>query len=336
MRYNSPFFLLLLFCHSLFSQEITQPAGKSDIYFYRIPDYVGSGIKMTILIDNEPVVRLQKNSFYRHTVNAGDHEFTFSFGSLMKLRMKTEPGKSYYIRCSFNMGFWSGIPVMELMEQTSGKAVIDGQGLAEQFFTPVSTKPLRSRLGILTGGGLGFEKVPWFVDENNDNVTLSTGGGFNIGAEYGYLINRYFDISLNCSFIGSSLSQSLSNASGTFNRMGLTITPSLVIPIRGGSMFRLKAGAGAGLYSFGTMKIDATELGDEKYTFKYKDAPGFHGQFLFESNFSEKGAMGLGLRYENIRYVYTTEGSTHNSADPRILNPDGSGLIFLMSYILQF
>jgi hypothetical protein len=328
--------LLIMICHPLFSQEITQPTGKSDIYFYRIPNYVGSSIKMTILIDKEPVVRLEKNSFYRHTVSAGDHEFSFLFGSPMKLRLKTEPGKSYYVRCSVNMGFWSGIPVMELMETSSGKAIIDGHSLIEQFFTPISTEPPKSHIAISMGGGVGFEKMTWFVNENNDDVTLSTGGGYNIGAEYGYLVNRNFDISLNCSFIGSSLSQTLSNASGAFNRMGLTITPSLVIPIKGGSMFRLKAGAGAGLYSFGTMKIDASELGDKIYIFKYKSAPGFHVQLLFESNFAEKGAMGFGLRYENIRYEYTTKGSNSGATDPLVLNPDGSGLIFFINYSFLF
>lgn len=334
MRHYSPVIFLLLFCHSLFSQEITQPEGKSDIYFYRIPDYIGSALKMTILIDGEPVVRLRNNSFYRHTVSAGDHEFSFSFGSEMKLRLKTEAGRSYYVRCSLNMGFWAGIPVMELMEPASGKALIDGHGLNEQFFTPVSTNPLKSRLAISIGGGIGFEKMPWFLDENNDEVTLSTGGGYSIGAEYGYMVSRNFDITLNCSFIGSSLSRSLSNASGTFNRMGLTITPSLIIPIRGGQMFRLKAGVGTGLYNFGTMKVDATELGEKLFIYRYKNAIGFHGQLLFESNFSEKGMTGLGLRYESIRY--TIKSSTDNPTDPMVTAPDGSGLIFFINYSFLF
>jgi hypothetical protein len=336
MKHFVQIFLLVIFCNPLYSQEITQPTGKSEVYFYRIPDYLGSGLKMTILVDNEPVVRLQKNSFYRQTVSAGDHELSFSFGSSMRLRLKTEPGKSYYVRCSYNMGLWSGIPVMELMEPASGKAIIDGQGLAEQFYTPISTKPLKSRLAITWGGGFGFEKVPWFVDENDNDVTLSAGGGFTIGAEYGYLINRNFDITINCSFNGSSLSRNLSNASGTFNRMGLTLTPSFIFPIKDGSMFRIKAGAGAGLYSFGTMKVDASKVGDEKYTFKYKSAPGFHGQLMFESNFSEKGTLGMGLRYENIKYNYTSVGSSHPSTDPRITNPDGSGIILIINYSFLF
>lgn len=336
IRHFAQITILIVICQPLFSQDITQPSGKSDIYFYRIPDYLGSAIKMTILIDKEPVVRLEKNSFYRHTVSAGDHEFSFLFGSPMKLRLRTEPGKSYYLRCSVNMGFWSGIPVMELMESTSGRAIIDGHGLIEQSFTPISIKPRKSHLAFSMGGGVGFEKMDWFVDENNNDITLSTGGGFNIGAEYGYLVNRNLDISINCSFIGSSLSPTVSNASGTFNRMGLTITPSFVIPIKGGSIFRLKAGAGAGLYSFGTMKVDATELGGENYTYKYKSAPGFHGQLIFESNFAEKGAMGFGLRYENIRYEYTSEGSTHISSYPQISKPDGSGMIFFINYSFLF
>ncbi len=100
----------------------------------------------------------------------------------------------------------------------------------------------------MVSAGIGFEKYPWFIDEKNRDVTLSAGGGFGIGAEYGYLISNFFDISLNGTFLGSSLSENLKNAKASFNRMEITITPSFIIPIKGGEMLRPKAGAGAGIF----------------------------------------------------------------------------------------
>lgn len=328
--------LLLLFSLATFSQDNVPGAVPSEIYFYRLPNYTGSTTGITILADNQPVVKLRNGAFYKFSIQPGDHIFSFSFASPVRLRLITEPGKIYYISCYYNMGVWSGVPMMELVDATSGKAMIDGKGLKEQAYEPVSLKKPRSHIGLRLSAGIGFEKYAWFIDENNKDVTLSTGGGFGIGAEYGYLINDFFDITLNGSFLGSSLSENLKNAKASFNRMGISITPSFIIPIKGGEILRLKAGAGGGIYSFGTMKVDATQLGDLKYTFKYKSAPGFHLQLVLESNFSEKGTMGFGIKYDNIHYKYTSAGSSHNPADPQLLNRNGSGITFLMNYNFHF
>ena len=118
--------------------------------------------------------------------------------------------------------------------------------------------------------------------------------------------------------------------------MGLTITPAIVIPIKGGDILRLRIGAGPGLYALGTMKIDGSKIDGTKYTFKYKSAIGIHALILFESNFMERGSWNLGIRYSNIHYQFTSSGCSNNVTDPELLKPDGSGIDFILEYNLLF
>lgn len=306
------------------------------IYFFRLPNYAGSATKMTILSNDQPIVKLKNAACFKYEVQPGDYTFTLSFGSSAKIKLSVESGKEYYIKCYYNMGFWSGIPILEPIDAVSGKAIIEGNNLFAQQPEPIDQKERNSRVGLFMGGGIGFETYPWFIDEGGDDVTLSTGGGFAIGGEYGHQFGRSFDLSLNCFFEGSSLSENLKNASASFNRMGITVTPAVIIPVKGGKTLRFRLGAGAGLYAFGTMKIDASEINGSKYVFKYDPAIGIHGQLLFESNFSEKGSMNMGIRYNNINYQYTTTGSSHNVTDPKLLKPKGSSIDFVLGYNLHF
>lgn len=339
MKYILKFSLIFWIIFQIVPASLTafaSQAGHGNIYFFRLPDYRGSAAKMTILANDNPIVRLKNRAFFRYEASPGNYVFSLSFGSSSKVSLTVEPGKDYYIKCYINMGFWSGIPILELVDPVSGKSLIEGNALNEQLNEPVSVKPRYSRLGIIMSGGFGFEKYPWFVDEDGNDVKLSSGGGFGIGAEYGHQFGKKFDLSVNWFYQGSSLSKQLKNASGSFNRMGITITPALVIPIKGGEILRFRLGVGPGFYSLGTMKIDASEINGQKFTFKYNTAAGFHGSFMFESNIMERGAMELGIRYSGIRYKLNENQSTHTSSDDEILKPNGSGIDFIMGYNFRF
>jgi hypothetical protein len=330
-------FLLGLICQINAAQvPVTTDQGNSAIiYFFRLPSYSGSAVKMTIMSNDQPIVRLKNASYFKYTVSPGNYVFSLSFGSESKLSLNAEAGKEYYFKCYLNVGMWSGIPIIEPVDPASGKMIIEGNRLSELSTEPISTEPRNSRLGILLSAGFGFDKYPFFTDENGDDVTLSTGGGFGIGAEYGHQFGRVFDLSLNAFFQSSGLSRSLSNASATFNRFGLTVTPALVIPLKSDDR-RFRIGAGPGIYALGTMKVDASEIDFTKYTFKYKPAIGFHALFLFETKFMERGSMNIGIRYNRVTYEYTPEGSSHQVSDPELLNSDGSAIDFIWGFNLLF
>ncbi len=337
MKKLSALLFVVLICQIAIAQitDTTDLANSSAIYFYRLPEYVGSAAKMTILSNEKPIVRLRNASFFKYTVTPGNYVFSFSFGSESRINLNAEAGKEYYIKCYYIMGLWSGIPILEPVDPASGKMTIEGNRLSELSAEFISTEPMNSRLGLVISGGIGFEKYPFFIDENSNDVTLSTGGGFGIGIEYGHRFGRSFDLSFSASFQSATLSRELSNASASFNRVGFALTPALVIPIKN-DMHRFRLGAGPGLYTLGTMKVDASEVGDTKYKLKYEPAFGFHGVFMFETNFMERGSTTLGMRYSNVGYKFTPDGSSHLVTDPKLLDTDGSAIDFFMGYNLLF
>ncbi|MBN2861885.1 MAG: DUF2846 domain-containing protein [Bacteroidales bacterium] len=339
MKPTKVFFLFSFVFFQLYPAGLSASVSQTEpgnVYFFRLPNYMGSAAKMTILSNNQPITRLRNAAFFRYEAEPGDYEFSISFGSSSKVNLTVESGKDYYIKCYYNTGLWGSIPILELIDPVSGKSSIEGNNLAEQAVEQILLKERKSRVGLLLSGGIGFESYPWFVDENINDVNLSTGGGFGIGAEYGHQFGKNFDLSFTCTFQSSSLSENLKNASASYNRLVLSLTPALVIPVKGGELLRFRLGAGPGLYALGTMKIDASEAGGDKYTFKYDPALGIHALFLFEFNFMERGSMNLGVRYSNVTYNFNPSGSSDILTDPELVKSNGSGVDFILGYNFLF
>lgn len=306
------------------------------VYFYRLNNYVGSAVKMKILVNDEPVILLRNGSYYAYNAAPGEYLFSCSMGSESRLKLKLEAGNTYFIKCYFTSGFWSAQPQMELMNAESGQAIIEGGQLSALEYEEITTIKPKSRIGLTFGFGGGFERIPLFYDENNNDVNLSTGGGFNVGVKYGYEFAKHFDLSANCSYQSGSLTPALKNASASFRRMVVTLTPALIIPIKNNDYLRFKLGAGPGYYGFGTMDIDASKAGGDIMKFKYKPQLGLHASTVFEANFSDRGSMSMELKYYHVNYAYTEEGSTHYPGIVKIDTPDGSGFDFIVGYYYHF
>jgi hypothetical protein len=330
------FFPIILFLYFLSVPQAYSQNKKSVFYFYRLPNYAGSGSKMTILLNGNPVVRLRNGSFFRFESEPGNIEISTGFGGSSKIVVNAEPGETYYVKAYINMGFWSGIPILELVNREAGRAVIAGNMLLELQPEQITLKKPTGSFGLTLGGGVGFESVDLFTDENNDDVSLSTGGGFTIGGEFNHNLGKRMNLSFQAFFQGSTLSRPLKNASASFNRMGITLTPSVIIPIKGGEQFRLLFGAGGGIYPGTKMKIDASEVGGENATMNYNTPVGLHVSLMFNGMFSEKGELGLGLKYYNIAYEFVPDGSTHTPTIPKLQKPNGSGIDFIIAYYFKY
>jgi hypothetical protein len=304
------------------------------VYFLRLKSLTGSTANMTIQANDKPIVRLKNASYFKYTVPAGKYIFSFTFGSDTKTTLNLESGKEYYIQCYYNPGKWSSVPVMLQLEGLSGKLILDENDLTELSPEPVTVR-YKSHAGLIMTGGIGFQTVPLFVDEDNNDVTLSAGGGFSIGLNYGYQVGKSIDLELGAEFRNSNLSEKLNNAKASFNRLAIAFTPSVIIPFRNESMC-LRAGAGPGFYSMATMKIDGSEINNSVYKFKYNSAIGFQVQLLFEAKVMERGSMDVGLRYNNAKYELNQESSSHYLTDPELKNPDGSSIDFVIGYNLMF
>lgn len=306
------------------------------IWFYRLPNYAGSAAGMTILIDGLPLIKLKNGAMYSHEISPGEHYISSRMGEVSTIKLIVEPGKTYYAKCFINQGMWSAIPIIELVEQIAGKAIIEGGTLSLQEFQPISTEKPKSRIGGIFGGGFGFEKILMGYTTENDELNLSTGGGVALGAEYGYQAGKFFDISVSAIYNSSMLTPPVDNADAFFRRLSLMATPAVIIPVKNKDYLTFRLGAGPSLHALGTMKIKGDEAGWETLLFKYKPAFGFHASLIFEAASTDNGSFTMGVRPYFIYYSYTAEGSTGVSTEPKINNPKGSGLDFIFGYFYRF
>jgi hypothetical protein len=202
------------------------------------------------------------------------------------------------------------------------------------YFLPGSGQ--NSSLGLVLNGGFGFESFTLFQDDYGNDVDISTGSGFSIGGEYGYDFSTYFNVTVNSMFQISKMSQQANNADGKFMRMATTLTPFFSLPLRRNGYLRVLAGAGPGLYTFGTLKIDASEAGGEEMTLKYKPAFGLQATIMFQMRIEENGYLAIGGKYYNVSYEFTEKGSTHYTTIDKINNPDGSGMAVILGFYQKF
>jgi len=291
---------------------------------------------MKILVDDTPVVILKNGSVYKHKIEPGEYTISCKMAYLSGIKLNVEQGKDYYIRCYINPGFWSGIPILELIDSASGRSAIEGPALKNQIYKYVPSERPRSRVGIFFGGGIGFEEIEMGHTDQNDMVTLSTGGGFMIGAGYGREITRYFDLSVDFYYQSGSNIPPVNNFNASFSRIAIAATPALIIPIKGGDYVRLRLGAGPDLHLNNMMKISGSEAGGDDFVLKYESAVGIHGSVVLENNISEKASVMMGVKFNSVNYDYTIDGSTGSSTDPLANHPDGKGISFFIGYSYHF
>jgi hypothetical protein len=183
----------------------------------------------------------------------------------------------------------------------------------------------QSLFGVVGNGKWGSESIPFFVDSYGNEVTLSTGSGISGGFEYNYDFSWMFNLAVGASYNHSSISKKAKNANGYFMEMGVYLTPSFTFPARPDPGLRILIGAGPDFYSFGTIKIDASEAGGEDMTLKYKPAFGYHGQILFLLKFYDNSHFAIGPKYYSVSYTFREKGSTHYPTIREITKPNGSG-----------
>jgi len=319
--------------HEAFCQDAEKTA---KVCFFRVPNYIGSGIGMLIKANGQPIVRLKNGSYFWYDASPGEYNFTAHSGKEGKIKMILEAGRTYYIKCYLNPGFWSAISILEPVDSVNAVPLIEGGMLKPIQAAKINTSSNKSRLTINMCTGAGFQSIPWFIDENGDNVNLSTGGGFGIGAEYGHIMGKNFDISISAFFQNSFLTPSLKNADANFSRLGVLATPSLVIPIKSHENMRFRLGGGPGLYLNGKMIVDGKKIDGTYLTIKYHPTIGYHAQFLFETNYSDRFSFNMGLKYYYVTYSYQSVNYPYTITGDKVAKPNGSGIDFVMGLSFHF
>jgi hypothetical protein len=318
------FTFLLAFNSAVFCQYQEE---ISKIVVYRDASPYAAAVSYKLLIDHQFQVKLRNNSYYEFTCVSGMHNISIDGYKQFGLDLNVKPGNTYYVRFGIKMGVWISTPELILVDSLSALPTIENgnmYNLNDSDKAEIRTKNYIGFSGVL---GFGTNNIPLLTTTEGKESKLSFGGGFGIGLNYGYQINRYFDLSFGMNYQISQLIPYLSNADISFSRGMLSFTPSLIIPIDGGYSMKLKLGGGINKAIGTKLSIDTREISDGiKDDWKYNNPFGFHLEGQFEMFLSNYWSLVYSIKYYNIIYEYESNNYGYFPTEVDLGNPDGSGI----------
>lgn len=294
--------------------------------FYRDNSVYGAALSQKVFVNNEQVVKLRNNTYFEYACNPGTYVVRVNNILESEMLMKLAAGKTYYFRFGYRAGFWTSVPEFILVDSLSAYPAIHN-GTMRQLDgsnTPIVRPADRVGLTIAIGGGLVSHNVITMVDGSKS--AISYGGGVGFGLKYGHEFNRNFDMSIDLNYATSSLRPPVKNATVSFDRFFVGLTPAVIIPIDGGDAMRVKIGAGPDYYMYSYADVATGNLNygfNDKW--KYDPAFGFHISANFEMNFTDSWSINYGLKYYNVQYKFKS-GDNSSPTDSWALKPDGSGI----------
>ena len=331
--------LFLAFMQSVYGDDSIVSVNNSTtskVVVYRESNFLGSAISYKIFSGDSLLVKLKNNSYFIYSCSPGVYDIHINKLSNMKVHLKVEPGKTYYLRFDLRIGFWSSVPELSLIDSISAYPAIHNGSmrLLDKQNTPL-VRP-KNRFGMNLNLGGGFDNSTWATTSDGKEATTSFGGGFALGLKYGHEFSQHFDLAFDLNYQSSLLIPSLSNGNVTFNRGILSVTPSYIVPIDGGDAMRLKFGAGIDSYFGSNLSIELSKMSggfDDNWT--YKNSFGYHLSAIFEQNISDKWSLNYGLKWYTVSYTFDKGGISYPT-DSKIKSPNGSGIDFLFGVYYHF
>lgn len=93
------------------------------LYLYRPKSSAGFAVSYTINLDDSAICRITNNSKFEIKIyNPGAHKIWAKTEAKAIVPIDVKLGKSYYIKCGVQMGFWVGQPQLTLVYPSQGKA----------------------------------------------------------------------------------------------------------------------------------------------------------------------------------------------------------------------
>jgi hypothetical protein len=328
------FSLMILSFSSVLIQG--QDSIASKIVIFREPNPVMALVSYRIFINNEAVAKLSNNTFYEFDCGPGEYSVYLKENPDNVIKLTIEEGQTYYIRLGMLVNFWHSVPELVPVEGQWAEASISRYRMRKIEKNSLPIVRPKNRIGLNCNMGIGFKQIPMFVMTNGDESEISFGGGLAFGLKYGYEFTKHFDLAADIDYYFSTLTPALENASVTFGRGRLSVTPSLILPFDGGYSRRMKLGAGLNYNFSPKMEIECDQIsGGFNDTWKYNGAFGFHVSLIYEMSFSERISMILGIKYNNMKFEF------ESSKGQRIPGfefdrPDGQGLDMLCGFYYHF
>lgn len=313
----------------------TSSNGMSKIIFYRESSQIYSGAAYSIYANGFPVAKLKNQSYYVFECEPNIYNISLDKKSKPNVVINAEAGKTYYILLGFKSNFWTVTPELYLVDSFSAEALINNGYLKKVDLFTNFAKP-QNRIGLNLGGGAGIKNENVLMLDNGDYSSMSYGGGVGFGLILGHQFGKYFDTEIGFDYQFSELSPSVSNAKMTFNRFSASITPTFVIPLKGGDFRRIKIGGGLSYFLSAKLKADLSKIPDGfKDTWTYNNPLGYHIVVLYEQDISDNWSFNMGIKWIDVSYKLT-ETQRVTPTDSFFFTPNGSGILFNIGVYYKF
>jgi hypothetical protein len=103
------------------------PEAKPDkglVYFFRERKFVGGAISYNVKENDNTIGAIGNGTYFFIFADPGSHTYTAATEASSSRTLDVEPGKTYYIECSVEMGVFAGRPALKIASEAEGKSVL--------------------------------------------------------------------------------------------------------------------------------------------------------------------------------------------------------------------
>jgi hypothetical protein len=316
--------------HVANGQDIDSAYGKLTII--RPYYYLGFADANYFIFNDSLKLRFYNNTYYSMVLPIGKYKYILP-STKESDEITIDSAQHTYLLLQYGGGPWRYVPIAYNITQKKGDELM-------QNYRPKDIRrPLirpTSRVAAYIGGGFGFNDIPVITTTDNRPVYIGFGGGFTAGLEFGNEVSKYFEMALGYRYVTRGLEPSIKNGSMTFSRHIFSASPTLIIPIQGGYMQRMKISTGLDFAIGNKLEIKTAGIpGGLNDTWKYKEAFGFHVKWVYEINYSDNVSQFFGIRYANMSYQFD-KGMRTFPIDNKFIKPDAEAFEFLLGIQYHF
>jgi len=106
------------------AQPAAAPDAQATLIVFREKHFQGSGLKPSIYVDGQEMVRLNNGSYFTMPIKPGKHELASSAKHEAALEIEVKPGESDYVQMIIVAGTWRGAGRLVTVPAEDGKASV--------------------------------------------------------------------------------------------------------------------------------------------------------------------------------------------------------------------
>lgn len=101
------------------THEAAAESAEGIVYFYRIKQFVGSGLEPSVYCDDKELARMDNGRYFGVKLSAGTHVCRMG-DKQTGFELDVKPGQSYYAKVSLEAGVWKAHGRLTLIQPEQG------------------------------------------------------------------------------------------------------------------------------------------------------------------------------------------------------------------------